>query len=84
MRRSCSSSTSATCSSPEILIEHIRKVRSEAHGLKRRLEAQPAEAREESVFADLTVRHGLEWARAMIRWSASAEQELTARLSAHV
>jgi hypothetical protein len=32
----------------------------------------------------LTVRHGLEWARAMIRWAASAEQELTARLAAHV
>jgi len=67
---------------PEILIEHIRVVRAEATSLKRRLEAQPAEVRAESVFADLTVRHGLEWARAMIRWAASAEQELTARLGA--
>jgi hypothetical protein len=67
---------------PEILIEHIRVVRAEATALKRRLEAQPAEVRAESVFADLTVRHGLEWARAMIRWAASAEQELTARLTA--
>jgi hypothetical protein len=69
---------------PEILIEHIRTVRSEALALKRRLEAQPAEAREASVFADLTVRHGLEWARAMIRWASTAEQELAARLAAHV
>jgi PadR family transcriptional regulator, regulatory protein AphA len=63
---------------PEILVGHVRKVRSEATALKRRLEAGgPAE----SAYAELTVRQGLEWARAMIRWSAAAEQELAAGLA---
>ena len=69
---------------PEILIAHVRTARSEAIAMKRRLEATPPEARAESVHVDLTVRHGLEWARAMIRWTTSAEQELTARLAAQV
>ena len=69
---------------PEILIEHVRRARSEAQALKRSLETTPAEARAESMHVDLTVRHGLEWARAMIRWTSSAEQELTARLTAQV
>ena len=63
---------------PEILIEHIRD------GAQRGARAEaPARGAAgggsgaESVFADLTVRHGLEWARAMIRWASTAEQELT-------
>jgi DNA-binding PadR family transcriptional regulator len=66
--------------SPEILLAHIRKAKGEAVALKQRLEAQPQQSG--SMYADLTVRHGLEWARAMIRWTSAAEQELQARLSA--
>lgn len=62
---------------PDVLLAHIRKVRAEAIAVKQRLEASgPAE----SSFAELTVRQGLEWARAMIRWATAAEQELVARL----
>lgn len=68
---------------PEVLIEHVRRAKGEALALKRRLETQPAEARSD-LFADLTTRHGIEWARAMIRWASAAEQELEARLAAHV
>jgi len=67
---------------PTVLIEHVRKLHAEATELKRRLEAlEPAES---GPFGDLTVRHGLEWARAMIRWAASTEKELEARLVAPV
>jgi len=66
--------------SPETVLAHIRKAKSEALDLKRRLEAQPPQP--ESLYADLTVRQGLEWARAMIRWTSAAEQELLARLRA--
>jgi DNA-binding PadR family transcriptional regulator len=62
---------------PELLIEHVRKVKTEAQALKQRLEAQPPAG---TFYADITVRHGLEWAKAMIRWAASAEQELATRL----
>jgi hypothetical protein len=66
---------------PDVLLSHIRKVRAEATAVKLRLEASgPAE----SSFAELTVRQGLEWARAMIRWSSAAEQELVARLQTTV
>jgi hypothetical protein len=64
---------------PEVLIEHVRKVRAEAVALKNRLETQPPA---ENVYAEITVRHGLEWARALIRWAASAEQELESKLAA--
>jgi DNA-binding PadR family transcriptional regulator len=64
---------------PEILIAHVRKAKSEAQALKERLDALPEDSG--SMYADLTVRHGLEWARAMIRWTSAAEHELQARLS---
>jgi DNA-binding PadR family transcriptional regulator len=63
---------------PEVLLAHVRKVRAEALALKQRLEAAPPG---DSSYAALTVRQGLEWARAMIRWSAAAERELSARLA---
>jgi DNA-binding PadR family transcriptional regulator len=64
---------------PDVLLSHIRKVRVEAVALKQRLKAAgPAE----SSFSELTVRQGLEWARAMIRWATAAEHELSARLEA--
>jgi len=63
---------------PEIVLSHIRQARSEAVALKERLEAQPSDSG--SLYADLTVRQGLEWARAMIRWTSTAERELQARL----
>jgi DNA-binding PadR family transcriptional regulator len=59
---------------PEIMVSHIRKAKSEAMALKERLEGQPAQAA--SLYADLTMRQGLEWARAMIRWTTTAEREL--------
>jgi DNA-binding PadR family transcriptional regulator len=62
---------------PDVLLGHIRKVRAEATAVKVRLEASGPS---ESDFAELTVRQGLEWARAMIRWSTAAEQELADRL----
>jgi len=67
---------------PEVLLEHVRTAKSEAVAVKRRLESLPPEARAQSVYTDLSVRHGLEWARAMIRWTSAAEQELQARLAA--
>ena len=60
-----------------MLIEHVRKVRSEAVALKNRLEAQPPA---DNAYTELTVRHGLEWARAMIRWATGAEREIASRL----
>ena len=62
---------------PEVLIEHVRKVRTEAVALKNRLEAQPPA---DNAYTELTVRHGLEWARAMIRWASGAEREIASRL----
>lgn len=62
---------------PEVLLAHVRKVRAEATAVKHRLEASGPS---ESSFAELTVRQGLEWARAMIRWSTAAELELAERL----
>jgi DNA-binding PadR family transcriptional regulator len=65
---------------PSVLIAHVRKVNAEATALEHRLEGlEPAES---GPFGDLTVRHGLEWTRAMIRWAASTEKELEARLAA--
>ena len=62
---------------PEILIAHVRKVKSDARELKRKLEsAGPAE----SAYAELTVRQGVELARAMIRWAGTAEHELAEKL----
>jgi DNA-binding PadR family transcriptional regulator len=63
---------------PEVLVAHVRKVRSEAAELKKRLESAPPA---ETTYAALTVRQGIEWARAMIRWSTSAEQELATGLA---
>jgi DNA-binding PadR family transcriptional regulator len=67
---------------PAILIEHVRKVKAEATALKTRLERQTPDPR--NAFAALTVRHGLEWARMVIRWAATAEQEIAARLATRV
>jgi DNA-binding PadR family transcriptional regulator len=65
---------------PEVLIAHVQKLNAEATALKRRLEAVEPDLSDP--FGDLTVRHGLEWARAMIRWASGAEKELEARLAA--
>jgi hypothetical protein len=67
---------------PSVLIAHVRKVQAEVTALRRRLEAVEPDASDP--FAELTVRHGLEWARAMIRWANGAEKELEARLAAPV
>jgi DNA-binding PadR family transcriptional regulator len=67
---------------PSVLLAHVQKLHVEATELKRRLEA--LEPGESGPFGDLTVLHGLEWARAMIRWAASTEKQLAARLAAPV
>jgi DNA-binding PadR family transcriptional regulator len=64
---------------PEVLVAHVRKVRTEATALKRRLETAEPEA---DAYAALTARQSLEWARAMIRWATAAEQELNEKLAA--
>jgi DNA-binding PadR family transcriptional regulator len=63
---------------PEVLLSHVRKVRAEVGELKQRLDAAPAA---DDAYAELTKRQALEWARAMIRWSSAAEQELLERLA---
>jgi len=67
---------------PEVLISHVRKVKAEATALIRRLEALEQEADGETPYGDLTIRHGLEWARAMTRWANGTEKEIAARLVA--
>jgi DNA-binding PadR family transcriptional regulator len=66
---------------PEVLIGHVRKAKAQATELKRRLEELEAAGTPESVYGDLTVRHGLAWARALIRWATDAEEEISARLA---
>lgn len=66
---------------PEILISHVRKLRAEADALGERLSALDQAPSGASLFGDLTIRHGLEWADAMSRWAAGAEREIEARLS---
>jgi DNA-binding PadR family transcriptional regulator len=65
---------------PEVLISHVRKLRAEADALSERLGALDQSPTAASLFADLTIRHGLEWAQAMSRWAAGAEREIEARL----
>jgi DNA-binding PadR family transcriptional regulator len=60
---------------PEVLIAHVRSQREEARALKQRLEALP----DEGSYGTLAIKHGLEWARAMIRWANAAEAEIAAR-----
>ena len=63
---------------PDVLIRHVQKLNAEATELRDRLEALETDGSDP--FGELTVRHGLEWARAMIRWSSGTEQELEARI----
>jgi DNA-binding PadR family transcriptional regulator len=65
---------------PGVLIRHVQKLNAEATALQHRLESLEPDGSDP--FGDLTVRHGLEWARAMIRWSSGTEKELQARLAA--
>jgi DNA-binding PadR family transcriptional regulator len=69
---------------PEVLISHVRKIKAEATALTRRLEALEREPGGQSPYGDLTIRHGLEWARAMARWANGTEKEIAARLAAPV
>jgi DNA-binding PadR family transcriptional regulator len=66
---------------PEVLISHVRKLRAEAEALIERLTALDQAPAGASLFGDLTIHHGLEWARAMSRWAAGAEGEIAARLA---
>lgn len=65
---------------PEILVSHVRKLKAEADALIARLGALDQSPTAESLFSDLTVRHGLEWAKAMSHWAEDAEREIEARL----
>ena len=66
---------------PEVLVSHVRKLRAEADALIERLSALDQSPSSASLFADLTIHHGIEWARAMSRWAESAEREIEARLA---
>jgi DNA-binding PadR family transcriptional regulator len=66
---------------PEVLLSHVRKLKAEADALGERLGALDQSPAAATLFADLTIRHGLEWARAMSRWAAGAEREIEARLA---
>jgi DNA-binding PadR family transcriptional regulator len=66
---------------PEILISHVRKLKLEADALVSRLTELDRSPSNASLFGDLTVRHGLEWAHAMSRWAEGAESEIEARLA---
>jgi DNA-binding PadR family transcriptional regulator len=63
---------------PETLLSHLLHIRTEAAALKARLEAQPDR---HDVFADLAFRHTLEWLKSLIRWAATAEREIAARIA---
>jgi PadR family transcriptional regulator, regulatory protein AphA len=58
--------------SQEVLVEHIRQRRLEAETLRSYLEAID----EDDLYARLTIRWGLEYAGAVIRWAKRAEREL--------
>ena len=58
--------------SQEVLVEHIRQRRLEADALRTYLE----EIEEDDLHARLTIRWGLEYAGAVIRWAKRAEREL--------
>jgi PadR family transcriptional regulator AphA len=58
--------------SQEVLVEHIRQRRLEAEALRSYLE----EIEEDDLHARLTIRWGLDYAGAVIRWAKHAEREL--------
>ena len=58
--------------SQEVLVEHIRQRRLEAEALRTYLE----EIEQDDLHARLTIRWGLEYAGAVIRWAKRAEREL--------
>lgn len=64
--------------SGETLVSHLRHIRNEAAALKSRLEMQPADG---DVYAELASKHTLEWLRSLMRWAATAEKEVAARMN---
>jgi DNA-binding PadR family transcriptional regulator len=66
---------------PEVLVSHVRKLKVEADALIERLGMLDPAPTTGSLFSDLTVRHGIEWAQAMSRWAENAEREIEARLA---
>jgi DNA-binding PadR family transcriptional regulator len=64
--------------SPETLVSHIRHIRTEAVALQKRLEEHPDR---HDVYADLAFKHTVEWLKSLMRWAASAEKELSARVA---
>jgi PadR family transcriptional regulator AphA len=66
---------------PDVLVSHVRKLKAEADSLIERLGALDQTPTAESLFSDLTIRHGLEWAHAMSRWAENAVHEIEARLA---
>jgi DNA-binding PadR family transcriptional regulator len=63
--------------SGEILVSHLRHIRSEAAAFKSRLEEKPAAG---DVYAELASKHTLEWLKALIRWASTAEKEVATRM----
>lgn len=60
---------------PEDMLRHIRQRRAEAEQLKAEIEAIDAEGRD-ALYPWLTRLYGLEYAKAIIRWSKAAERAL--------
>jgi DNA-binding PadR family transcriptional regulator len=60
--------------SPETLVAHVQHIRREAAALQQHLQAQPEDR---DVYAELAFKHTLEWLKALGRWAAQAEQELS-------
>lgn len=63
---------------PDTLVAHLRHIRNEAAALKTQLESQPGGG---DVYAELASRHTLEWLKSLMRWAATAEKEVAARMT---
>lgn len=61
---------------PEAMLRHVRQRRAEAEQLKAEIEAIDAEGRDD-LYPRLTRLYGLEYAKAIIRWTRAAERELS-------
>jgi PadR family transcriptional regulator AphA len=65
--------------SPEVIAGHIRERRFEAERLRSYLEELEANPAQDDFYEGLTIRWGLDYANAVIRWARHAERELEAR-----
>jgi DNA-binding PadR family transcriptional regulator len=64
--------------SDDVLLAHLRHIRSQAETLKKRLEEHPDR---HDVYADLAFRHTLAWLKSLTRWASTAEREVAERMA---